>query len=542
MAIDDGQTLKYNSAYPIPGIKQSSQQFRDNFAIIQNAVENIHALGADPDTGVLDLNLTVSPTSGKVYASIAYFDPSVANPPRGALSYQNNALYFWNGTGWAPVAAGAASLPGPAGAPGATGCPGPVGPAGPQGPQGAKGDTGQIGPPGPRGPSGITGARGLEGKRGPNGPPGPIGPAGPQGSLGPIGPAGPAGPTGPQGQKGDRGNFHLLDISDYLGNDVLARRAAGDFSDDVTAVIQACLNTGNNVYVPQGVWRITKGLKQVVVGQMLVGAGSNGPEYAVKPDGGWAGTSFSMSVDYDVGAPVITMNHFCSVEGIAFNCFQPTTNADGSTLTRAGLIKYPAMIDASSAVNSRVSNVEFRRSWLGLVASGNAGGMFVERVRDGSFGTGFTLTSTLPASAGNPIRIPSFDHSYYGMSGRQELVNVHNDGLTIAVNQGACNSEVIWGSVTAVNALVLTGQTFTGTKVTAKLSGFAPAAAFQIPHGIPNLHRNVVRIDAFAGGADPVNTGRTVMACTGLDGANIGFTGANAGGYYVIYIEYTSQF
>jgi hypothetical protein len=186
MSIDTGQSpTKYNANYPVSGISQSSQQFRDNFTVTQKAIENLQTMTRD-DSGILDFNMYLSPTTGLLTIGVTPIDPRTpaGRLPKGALSYQNDALYYWNGKQWNPVASGAASLPGPAGPKGEQGCKGDAGPPGP------------VGPVGPQGPLGYPGERGLAGAIGPKGDSGPEGRKGEQGDRGPIGPVGPQGPAG----------------------------------------------------------------------------------------------------------------------------------------------------------------------------------------------------------------------------------------------------------------------------------------------------------------------------------------------------------
>jgi hypothetical protein len=64
MAIDSGLGLTFNENYPVAGINQSSQGFRDNFTVIKRATENLQSASAT-DTSLV--TLTTSVGTGGVY-------------------------------------------------------------------------------------------------------------------------------------------------------------------------------------------------------------------------------------------------------------------------------------------------------------------------------------------------------------------------------------------------------------------------------------------------------------------------------------------
>ncbi|RYY12071.1 MAG: collagen-like protein, partial [Alphaproteobacteria bacterium] len=408
MSIDTGQSpLKFNENYPVPGLKQSSQQFRDNFSVIRTAIENFQNITRD-ETGILDLQLYISPVTGKVAAAPVYLDPNTANPPRGGLSYQNNALYYWNGNAWAPVASGAASLPGPKGETGDDGCPGPVGPQGPiglTGPQGEKGDIGRDGIPGSTGPRGEAGQEGKKGDLGGIGPRGFEGPQGPPGNDGIQGIQGLQGIPGIQGPQGDRGPHNIPSVYDWFPTASRVAYESGQFSEDVTLYLQAALDSGRNLFWPTARYRITKGLVQKVQGQMLYGQGAVPTETGARwPDNtGTTGSTFVVSKDFDVGGPVVKMFHYGGIFDFTFEFEQPSTApANDGPLRRHHLYRYPEAINVSDALNVQVDRIEFRRAWDGLKAVGNCGGLRVGWLRDGSFNRGLWIESDNAASDRRP--------------------------------------------------------------------------------------------------------------------------------------------
>jgi hypothetical protein len=122
----------------------------------------------------------------------------------GAVVYNSDELYpyFYNGSTWSVMGAGATGPTGPTGPSG--------GPTGPTGPTGAVGDTGAAGPTGPEGTAGADST--VPGPTGPEGAAGPTGPTGPTGADSTV--TGPTGATGPTGQVGPSINaIATLDVS-----------------------------------------------------------------------------------------------------------------------------------------------------------------------------------------------------------------------------------------------------------------------------------------------------------------------------------------
>lgn len=220
-----------NENFPVSGISNNSQGFRDNFAAIKTAlsVANIEisalqgiALGgitgpqgvtgpAGGPTGPSGENSTVTGPTGK-QGPQGIIGPQGVTGPTGRTGFTGPTGVPSTVTG--PT--GYQGSTGPTGLQGRTGPTGLQGPAstvtGPTGRQGITGATGPTGrgaqglpgPQGPRGSTGPTGSRGSQGVTGPRGIAGPTGRLGPS-VTGPIGPQGVTGPTGPRGIQGVTG-------------------------------------------------------------------------------------------------------------------------------------------------------------------------------------------------------------------------------------------------------------------------------------------------------------------------------------------------
>jgi hypothetical protein len=106
MTIDQGFTLKFNSAAPIPGVKQSSNPIRDNFAVIKRAIEAIQGLTSS-DSSIFEVTPLQS-NDGSFQLGVGYKnnalvlpigDPSIT-PEEGMIRYHSGTLQIYNGSQW----------------------------------------------------------------------------------------------------------------------------------------------------------------------------------------------------------------------------------------------------------------------------------------------------------------------------------------------------------------------------------------------------------------------------------------------------------
>jgi hypothetical protein len=105
MSIDTGLGLTYKENYPLPGINQTSQQFRDNFTVLREALENLHA-AKHLGTSLFSVRLVVSPDDGSVTFDLDFPDFSTGRPATaGTMRIQDGALEYWTGSNWATVSA-----------------------------------------------------------------------------------------------------------------------------------------------------------------------------------------------------------------------------------------------------------------------------------------------------------------------------------------------------------------------------------------------------------------------------------------------------
>lgn len=106
MSIDTGLGLTYKENYPVPGINQSSQQFRDNFTVIREALENLHA-AKTADDSLFAIRFSLSEDDGTVTVGLDYPTPLGGTPATpGTMRFSNDALQYWNTDGWHTLVSG----------------------------------------------------------------------------------------------------------------------------------------------------------------------------------------------------------------------------------------------------------------------------------------------------------------------------------------------------------------------------------------------------------------------------------------------------
>lgn len=125
MSINSGSNgLSYASNYPVPGIDQSSQQFRDNFLIIKNAVEFLQSASSS-SSSMFSLMSSIN-SAGSVNFDINYKNNALVLPIGDPTTYSSSGMIrfnstlsnteFYDGTAWRPLvykdSAGAVTMTG----------------------------------------------------------------------------------------------------------------------------------------------------------------------------------------------------------------------------------------------------------------------------------------------------------------------------------------------------------------------------------------------------------------------------------------------
>lgn len=233
-----------NVNFPVSGLSNNSQGFRNNFAAIKQALDTAaeeigNLSGLTGITGPFGPTGPAGGPTGPTGAASTQTGPTGKTGPTGPASSVPGPTGPAGGptgvqgpTGPQGPAGGptgprgstgpASTVTGPTGNTGSNGATGATGDTGPTGTPGSAANTGATGPQGNTGPRGAQGLMGLRGETGPTGPatPGPTGPGsnitgptgmtGPAGLIGNTGATGLTGPTGPQstvtGPTGQRGS------------------------------------------------------------------------------------------------------------------------------------------------------------------------------------------------------------------------------------------------------------------------------------------------------------------------------------------------
>jgi hypothetical protein len=93
--INHGQDKTYDKAYPVAGTNQSSQQFRDNFSVLESAILNLY---------------TATASSSSIFTLTTGYGPSADDASKNAITYTlglaNNHLKLPSGDPTVALAAG----------------------------------------------------------------------------------------------------------------------------------------------------------------------------------------------------------------------------------------------------------------------------------------------------------------------------------------------------------------------------------------------------------------------------------------------------
>lgn len=109
MAIDSGLGITFNENFPVAGVNQSSQGFRDNFTILKRAIENIQSVSSTASS-VLALTTEMG-AGGSLSFNLSYPNNALRLPQgspsttalSGMIRETNNQFLFHDGTNWKTV-------------------------------------------------------------------------------------------------------------------------------------------------------------------------------------------------------------------------------------------------------------------------------------------------------------------------------------------------------------------------------------------------------------------------------------------------------
>lgn len=110
MGIDTGSSIAYNSHFPVPGVNQSSATYRNNFAIIKQAIERLQTVGSSA-TSLFSVT-TEQRDDGQLQFVVALKNNTfalpvgepMASPKTGSVRLSAGNIEFHNGSAWIKVA------------------------------------------------------------------------------------------------------------------------------------------------------------------------------------------------------------------------------------------------------------------------------------------------------------------------------------------------------------------------------------------------------------------------------------------------------
>lgn len=229
--------------------------------------------------------------------------------------------------------------------------------------------------------------------------------------------------------------YDVVDTADATGNGVSPRQygAAGNGTTDDTAAIQSALNTGRDVVLSAGTYRITTSLTMSTAGQKLIGTGGI---IQIRSDGkGVNGTG--TGIGSLAGLPALAVNaDNCTVQGVRFEnpdfLMDPvTSSAKNAAIQIRGNYVRTVNNTIVSFLHGIVlsSGEQTGGEYVGLIAAGNfllemlgAGtGNNADDGRGEDRGDGITCWGTGATIMNN------FVHLKDGQDGR---IGIHTEGLT----------------------------------------------------------------------------------------------------------------
>jgi len=192
--------------------------------------------------------------------------------------------------------------------------------------------------------------------------------------------------------------------------------AVGDGVANDTAAIQAAINTGSTVYMPQGAYLVTDRVS-MQKGQILHGDGRTKSFFKITPAFNMAATGVLRLGGGEPGAEVYD---------IGFQ-FQQANQG-----VRANVTAYPPAIDAVSTPRFILDRIRIEGAFDGINATGNSGGAYIGFLECGTLNKGVVINGSLDFFHGTHWHFWPFGFTVLGTL----LDDVYYDGLTKAVEIG----------------------------------------------------------------------------------------------------------
>lgn len=192
-----------------------------------------------------------------------------------------------------------------------------------------------------------------------------------------------------------------------------------DDGDDWTPAYQRALNTGRNIYVPEGRWLRLK--SATTKGQQIQGCGVTRSIWAV----GGADTTFQdmSALGIDITPGTIDDTAY-GHDAIGFDFYQPNTNV------RANVIQYPWAIYMAGVDRPKFGDVRISNGWNGIQADG-CGGLEAGVLEIGCFNTPFLIDHAYDTTTIKTLKLWPYGSGNAG-STVPLLYQVYQDGAAYA--------------------------------------------------------------------------------------------------------------
>ncbi|WP_410209617.1 glycosyl hydrolase family 28-related protein [Aquirhabdus sp.] len=195
--------------------------------------------------------------------------------------------------------------------------------------------------------------------------------------------------------------------------------AIGDGVVDDTNAIQTAINTGYQIYMPEGTYHV-KDKITLKNGQILRGDGRTKSYFLIQSDFNMSASGVLRLGTAEPGAQVFD---------IGFRFVQPATTVDRSTC-----LAYPPAIDMNALPRSVIDRIRIENGWAGISAKGNCGGSYIGFIEVGALSNGLTIDGPADFFHGGHWHFWPF-----GIAGKAILNDLYYDGVASAFSLGACD-------------------------------------------------------------------------------------------------------
>lgn len=188
----------------------------------------------------------------------------------------------------------------------------------------------------------------------------------------------------------ERSSQGLLSLMNWIPRNIRNDIRNNSYAGDCAAFLQAAFDDGEDIGVPSGGYFLDNGTIMRRQGTILQGLSDRfDVNFKVRP-----------AILAPMPPGVIIGQHFCRMQGFSFDCEQPMgtfypDHSQPGNLTLEQINKYPYLINISHATRVILDQVKCKKAWNFINADGNAGGLQMGRIEDGSLNCGLDLNTAL---------------------------------------------------------------------------------------------------------------------------------------------------